>query len=63
MEDWKVVRVLADITFRIQATSFRIVCRKAETTFHSSFSSYTISLEYYRRCELFLRISDGISIT
>lgn len=63
MEDWKVVRVLTDITFRVQVTSCRIACRKAETNFHLSFSSYIISLEYSRRYELFLRLSDGMAIT
>jgi hypothetical protein len=63
MEDWKVVRVLTDINFRVQVTSFRIVYRKAETNFRFSLSSYTISLEYSRRCQLFLRLSDGLAIT
>jgi hypothetical protein len=63
MEDWKVIRVLTDITFRVQETSIRIVCLKAETNFRFSLSSYTISLEYSRRCQLFLQLYDGMAIT
>jgi hypothetical protein len=51
--------VITDISFRVQLTSFRIDRRKAET----NFLSYTISLEYFWRCQLFLRLSNTMAIT